>query len=191
MKRKILATFCALVFSSMLAGCGTEMGNDISSDMSSIIDSTITDSSNQNSNTTSDAKITKDKAKEIALKHASVSEADITDYEIELDNDDNILHYDISFKHNGKKYDYDINAQTGEVMNDEKNAKISKEKAKEIALKHAGVKEADISDYEIDLDTENGVLVYDISFDHDGKEYDYDVNATTGEISNSKNELID
>ena len=68
---------------------------------------------------------------------------------------------------------------------------FTKEQAKEIALKHANIKAADITDYEIDLDTEDGKLVYDISFEHNGKEYDYDVDAETGKITNSKNEIID
>ncbi len=131
MFKKIMATFCTLVFSAMLAGCGTQMGEDISSDISSMMPDTNTDSSYQSETNTTQ-------------QNTTASEA-----------------------------------------------KISKEKAKEIALNHANLKESDITDYEIDLDNEDGKLVYEISFECGGKEYDYDVNATTGDISNSKNELID
>lgn len=124
MFKKILATFCTLVFSAMLTGCGTQMGEDISSDISSMMPDTNTDSSyhsdtnsTQQSNTQSEAKITKDKAKEIALEHANLKETDIRDYEIDLDNEDGKLVYEISFESNGKEYDYDVNATTGDISN--------------------------------------------------------------------------
>ena len=124
MFKKIIATFCALVFSAMLTGCGTQMGEDISSDISSMMPSATdnssqqsgTDSAQQNS-TTSEAKITKERAKEIALEHANIKETDITDYEIDLDNEDGKLVYEISFESNGKEYDYDVDATTGKVSN--------------------------------------------------------------------------
>lgn len=133
MFKKIIAAFFTVIFSALLVGCGTEMGDDLSSDMSSILDPNMNNSAEQNNTNSSDL-----------INGSNSSEA-----------------------------------------------KISKEKAKEIALKHANVKENDISDFEIELDNENGILTYDISFDHNGKEYDYDVDATTGEISKSKNEMID
>ncbi len=59
---------------------------------------------------------------------------------------------------------------------------ISKSKAKSIALKDAGFKASEIYDYEIELDRDNGVLHYDVSFEYKGKDYDYEVNAVTGKI---------
>ena len=124
MFKKILAAFCAVVFSAMLTGCGTDMGNDISSDISSIMDPDMNNSVGQNStptneqnNTASDVKISKEKAKEIAIKHANVNENDVKDYEIELDNENGKFVYDISFDANGKEYDYDIDADTGNITN--------------------------------------------------------------------------
>ena len=142
MKRKIFATFCTLVFSAMLTGCGTQMGQDISSDISSMMPDTGSTPS-QNSSSTP--------------------------------------------QQNSTDSSYQSDAQNSTSS----QPKITKEQAKEIALKHANIKAADITDYEIDLDTEDGKLVYDISFEHNGKEYDYDVDAETGKITNSKNEIID
>ena len=59
---------------------------------------------------------------------------------------------------------------------------ISKDKAKEIALNHAGLEEKDIHDLEIDLDNEMGKQVYEVTFDANGFEYDYDVDAKSGKI---------
>ena len=59
---------------------------------------------------------------------------------------------------------------------------ISRDKAKQIALSHAGVNSANIFDFEIELDRERGKLVYEISFDTRQKEYEYEILARTGEI---------
>ena len=55
-------------------------------------------------------------------------------------------------------------------------------KAKEMAISHAGVKETEIRNYQYEMDYENGVLVYEIEFDCNGYEYDYDINALTGSV---------
>ena len=59
---------------------------------------------------------------------------------------------------------------------------IGQAKAKDIALKHAGTSESKIYDYSIDFDSDSGILVYEIEFNTKNYEYEYDVNAKTGEI---------
>lgn len=59
---------------------------------------------------------------------------------------------------------------------------LSKDAAKKIAFDHAKVKEADAKRLKIDLDYEDGIQVYEIDFVASGFEYDYDINAKTGEI---------
>ena len=63
----------------------------------------------------------------------------------------------------------------------DRNAKISRDKAKEIALKDAGLKESDIFDYEIEYDND-GIRKYEIEFKSGKREYSYDINAKTGII---------
>jgi len=70
-------------------------------------------------------------------------------------------------------------------------AKVTYDYAKSVALNHAGAKENQITDYDIDLDKENGTLVYEISFDFDGYEYDYVLEAATGNILHSHKEKDD
>lgn len=61
-------------------------------------------------------------------------------------------------------------------------AALTDRQAFEIALKHAGVQEKDTSRQEIELDYENGKQVYEVGF-HVGKmEYDYDIDASTGDV---------
>ena len=67
------------------------------------------------------------------------------------------------------------NSETDIIINSSAPEKISKEDAKKIALKDAGLTQADIRDFEIELDIEAGVLTYEISFKNKNIEYDYDI----------------
>ncbi len=67
-------------------------------------------------------------------------------------------------------------------------AYIGEAAAKAAALAHAGVSESDITRYEVDIDTERGVLVYEIDFTAGGYEYEYDINALTGEVVKNSRE---
>ena len=59
---------------------------------------------------------------------------------------------------------------------------ISKEEAKNIALTHAGVQAQDVRAFEIEIDTENGILIYEIEFHSGVYEYEYDIHAKTGAV---------
>lgn len=59
---------------------------------------------------------------------------------------------------------------------------ISKDKAKQIAIKDAGVSDKDVSQLSVHLETDDGVRQYEVEF-HAGKhEYDYEIDARTGAI---------
>ena len=142
--------------------------------------------------------ISKEKAKAIALKHAGVKEDEIFDFEIELDKEQKAWHYDISFEVGNTDYEYEIAGVSGKVLfsksekdDDEKplvsrvqqpEPEISKSKAEDIVLKHAGVKKKDVSEFEIDFDNDDGRKVYEIDFKHGGYEYSYEVNAESGKV---------
>ena len=66
---------------------------------------------------------------------------------------------------------------------------ISADRAKQIALSHAGVGGANF--IKVELDTDNGVQVYEIEFKVGNVEYEYDINAISGEIISSKSEVDD
>lgn len=61
-------------------------------------------------------------------------------------------------------------------------AEITAEQALEKALDHAKLKKSDVTDIDIDLDRDNGTLIYEVDFNHGGTEYDYDIDAKSGEI---------
>lgn len=64
--------------------------------------------------------------------------------------------------------------------------RIAKEAALAIAIKDAGINEADVRDLDIELDKEREIFVYEIDFETYNNrqeiEYEYDINAATGEI---------
>lgn len=61
-------------------------------------------------------------------------------------------------------------------------AGITAKDAVKAALEHANLTEAQVSDVDVDLDRDNGKLIYEVDFNSGNTEYDYDVNAETGEI---------
>lgn len=62
-------------------------------------------------------------------------------------------------------------------------AQLTEEKAKAIALEHAGVTEEDISFIKNKTDYEDGRLVYEVEFvTKNYREYDYEIDAGTGTV---------
>lgn len=59
---------------------------------------------------------------------------------------------------------------------------IGREKAKEIALGHANAPAADIRELDIDLDQKKGRMVYEVEFVYSGLEFEYRIDAVTGEL---------
>ena len=75
------------------------------------------------------------------------------------------------------------NADTNSgVQQNQDSDVISTEHAKAAALSHAGISEVDAKWYRTEIDRDNGRRVYEIEFDAAGYEYDYEVDAETGEI---------
>ena len=64
-------------------------------------------------------------------------------------------------------------------------------KAKSVALNHAGVSEGKAYDMDIELDDEDGTLVYEVEFKSGNMEYSYEINAATGAILKHEAELDD
>ncbi len=121
-----------------------------------------------------------------------------------LDGDDYPPVYEIEFYKDGTEYEYEIHAQTGAVLKSDREKEkgsssaspssspsIQASKAKEIALKHAGVSASSIKEYKCELDEENDRLVYEIEFYSNGMEYDYVISASDGSILEHSREQDD
>lgn len=167
--------------------------NDISLIASSrgLSDSTVC----QTGTASSKAYISADDAKAAAYAHAGVSSSDVTFAKTDFDSEHGVMVYEVEFYAGNVEYEYDINAQTGEVVkyaqeNTGTSAPVTsvsgdyigETAAKEAALSHAGISEADVCWLQADFDRDDGAYVYELEFAANGLKYDYSVNALTGEI---------
>lgn len=142
------------------------------------------------------AKITLDEAKAIALKKAGVNENEANFTKAKLDYDDGRLYYEIDFKVDKVKYDAEIDAVTGDVVEWEVEGKnnpnngnnnpgknvINEAEAKAIALKKAGLNENEVVFIKAKLDYDDGRQVYEIEFRKDRIEYEAEIDANDGTI---------
>lgn len=144
--------------------------------------------------------ISEDSAFDIAVKHFSTKypEADAGSLQrrsVKLDRDDGKLHYDVEFFISGYEVDYKIDAYSGDITSWDTDYEaprstssasasgdIGADKAKAIALSHAGLSEAQVSRLRAEKDKDNGRLEYEVEFSADGMEYDYTIDAATGSI---------
>ena len=101
---------------------------------------------------------------------------------------------------NNKEYEYKIEAKEGKIIynnfnqttdnnnqvnNDQhiqSNQNITLEKAKTIALENANANESEVTFIEAKSDLDDGKQIYDIEFIYKNQEYNYEIDATTGEI---------
>ena len=78
--------------------------------------------------------------------------------------------------------------QTGEQQ-PQQSASITEEQAKEIAANHAGVAVADLTFHSVSLEEDDGRRVYDVEFYSGSTEYDYEIDAATGDILSYDNDV--
>lgn len=162
-----------------------------------------------------------ERAKEIALAHAGLSNDKVSFVKAQLDNEDSVKVYDIEFYSGNVEYDYEISVADGTIISADQDIEnysipapastaapavtaapestaaptvaqtsgISAEKAKHIALSHAGVGVATFT--KVELDTDDGIKVYKIEFKVGNVEYEYDINASNGAIIKSSSEIDD
>lgn len=141
--------------------------------------------------------IGKDKALSIAAAAFSRDLADEIRYsEVDAELDESPAQYEVEITgQKGEEIEYKIDAYTGTILESKRETEdkasaaqptasgdIGHAKAKSIALNHAGVSESKAYDMEIELDEEDGMLVYEVEFKFGGMEYSYEIDAATGAI---------
>ena len=150
--------------------------------------------------------LSEDEIRAIVFNHAGVNANDVREFEIELDDEDGIWVYEVDFKAGNIEYDYVVNAVTGAIIrveteiDDDPTAApgtprptaqptqqpgsefLSEDEIRAIVFSHAGVNANDVREFEIELDDEDGIWVYEVEFESGRHEYSYEVNALTGEI---------
>ena len=131
------------------------------------------------------------KAKDIALDDAGLREKDVTFVRTRADYDDGRKVYEIEFYTNKGEYDYEINAETGKILDvdydaeaytPEKDKVIGIDEAKQIALKHASVAQKNAKWVKAELDRDDDSYKYEVEFRVGRTEYEYEIDAMTGKI---------
>ena len=156
--------------------------------------------------------IGKDAAAYAAEQYAGTTALDSVTAEIDSELDESPAHYEVELHTAWGEFEYLVDAYTGKVLSGQKDllaaastpnatAKpsapseaaqdIGYAKAKSIALNHAGVSENEAYDMEIELDDEDGTLVYEVEFQSGNMEYCYEINAASGAILKHETEIDD
>ena len=139
----------------------------------------------------STSEITEDQAKQIAFDHAQVKEEDLTNLKVKKDFDDGVSIYEVDFQAANKQYEYDIKAADGQILTTDfeidddyvapnTQTAVSAADAKAAAL--ARVEGASDSDIRIQLQRDDGQLVYEGTIIYNNTEYDFEINAETGDF---------
>ena len=160
--------------------------------------------------------IGRDAAAYAAEQYAGTAALDSVTAEVDPELDESPAHYEVELQTAWGEFEYLVDAYTGKVLSGQKDlpttvsaqneaAKPSGQKpapsgtaqdigyakAKSIALNHAGVSESKAYDMDIELDEEDGKLVYEVEFKSSGMEYDYEIDAATGTILKQEAERDD
>ena len=152
-----------------------------------------------------------DKSMDIAAAaFGKASTAKMAYSEVDPELDESPAHYEVEIRsQTGEEFEYKVDAYTGAILESKREAADGTEvpvvqpskpaasgdigyaKAKSVALNHAGVSESKAYDMDIELDDEDGTLVYEVEFKSGNMEYGYEINAATGAILKHEAELDD
>ena len=139
-----------------------------------------------------------EKAKSIALEAAGVTASQVRNLRVERDYDDGRLEYEIEFYVGSTEYDYVISGVDGTILEQDveqeggshttrptqpsTGSDIGAEKAKSIALSHAGFTASQVQRLKVEKDYDDGRLEYEVEFYAGTTEYDYTISGTDGTI---------
>lgn len=157
-------------------------------------DSATTQSSAAATAQTVTGTVDEEMAQKIALEHAGVKATDATITKSKLDYEGRRQVYEIEWYADGKKYDYEIAVDTGEILSsayDEKtsglsvsnssNVTVSEADAKQTALgRVSGATQKDIYEWKFDYD--DGRPEYEGKIIYGGTEYDFTIDASSGAV---------
>ena len=157
-------------------------------------DSATTQSSAAATAQTVTGTVDEETAQKIALEHAGVKATDATITKSKLDYEGRRQVYEIEWYAGGKKYDYEIAVDTGEILSsgyDDKtsgwsvsnssNVTVSEADAKQTALgRVSGATEKDIYEWQFDYD--DGRPEYEGKIIYGGTEYDFTIDASSGAV---------
>ena len=153
--------------------------------------------------------ITLDQAKQIAIADANVDTTSAVFTKMSSDYDDGLMKWEIDFVAGNTKYEYEINSIDGTILKKEievvtqagfpqeanpfqqslavdptgqPGAGVDIERAKQIAVQHAGVDMASVIFIKLERDVERTTPRWEIEFVIGDLQYEYEINAINGAI---------
>ncbi len=131
-----------------------------------------------------------------AFAFSGISKSSVTNIicKYDYDYDEGKALYEVKFRKGNWKYEYDVNAKTGKIVEyckeyspkkttvNTNSEYISSDKALETALAKAGLTKSQISRQKVKLDTEDRGKVYKIEFCVGNVEYDFEIDAVKGDV---------
>ena len=142
-----------------------------------------------------------EEAKAIALKDAGLKANQVKFVKAGTDYDDGRKYYEVEFYKGNREYDYTIDATTGKIVEVDYDAEnyskpsstsvISADEARKIALKHAGVSSSNVRYEKTELDYDDGRQKYEIEFRVGNMEYEYEIDATSGNVLKAEKDYDD
>lgn len=184
-KKFVIGTAVCVMVLSLFTGCNGNQGKDIGNE----------------------------KAKTNALSDAGVAEDEVTRLHVNRNEDDGRIIYEVDFTvpSIGIEYDYEILAEDGSILEVNKeeaesgNTKpeqkqnqsktessqptVSQEEATKLVLEK--IPGATAQDLRIKLDQDDGIQKYEGELIYEGKEYDFEIDASTGEFLEWQEERTD
>jgi len=179
--KKIILVMC-VIFAVSAVVCGCSKANDIG----------------------------EEKARELALADAGLVADEVTFIKSSLEFDDGKKLYNVEFyTPDYTEYDYEINAESGKIISKDKdiadfrppvtnniaepsepdNNPISEQDAKQIALKKVpGSNDSNFREFRLEYD--DGIKVYEGKLIFEKTEYEFRINASTGEIMEWESESV-
>ena len=205
MKKKVITILGVMTIGGLLVTGCTGQNNtstqentvittqaDMIDNTANVGEGTTNSTTNQGNNQQSGGKITAERAQEIALEHAGVKEKDVLSIQTKQDIDDGNALYEIEFYTANKKYEYDIKMDDGSVLKVDfeavqnanngngANNPITEKEATDIVLKKVNGATKDMVVLYQDMD--DGMLLYEGKLLYNGTEYEFEINAYTGDI---------
>lgn len=167
----------------VIAGVITAGGVALASDGAG----TPTSGSAESTEATANEMITLQEAKEIALE-----EVDGVVKEVQLDKDDGKYYYEVDIHDGTFEYEVDVDAFTGEIIDFEKDSstknigKYGDILSMDEAIKIAQEEAPHAFFVEVELDEDDGRVMYEIDMLDDEFKYELDIDARTGEVVDSE-----
>ena len=209
MKKTITAILALTLSAALFTGCtaaAMNAGDNTASGVAPAGSPTSSVSAGIAGNAGSETYIDQSDAESIALTDAGLTSDTVKSLRSRLEYDDGVAIYDVEFWTDTDEYDYEIDAVSGEILAVDRDVEgytpsataasdattsgvapqgdpITEDAARQAALTHAGLTDdGSIQYYRCELDRDDGQCHYDVEFCHNGTEYDYEIDAYTGEV---------